>query len=68
MIVALCFFAWWATGLSCFAYWWTTDHDLSLGMFLAAAIIIAWMGPVNFLFGYALHGNHRNPIIVMKRR
>ena len=59
LIIFAIFAIWYLFGVFSFGYWWTTQHNIEIGT-LFIAIFAGLLGPIAFVLGYAIHGEHSN--------
>jgi hypothetical protein len=65
-LIVLAAVAWYATGATSFAYWWSKDYDVTTGD-LPAVALLGIFGPLTFLMGWGIHGEHKTRVIKKRR-
>ncbi|MGS1071481.1 hypothetical protein [Burkholderia glumae] len=64
---AAAFVAWFAVGCISYVFWWTTDYDFTTTELPIMVFSALFLGPMNFLVGWIIHGWRREKMLIRKR-
>lgn len=67
-LVILCVIAWCFSGVASLVYWWTSELDLDRSDAVVCSLAGCVFGPLSFLLGWLLHGDHGPPKVLIKKR